>query len=114
MSVKVTVGQGQERFSELMQRAVETGEACVIQQEGRDYAVIVGAREWKRRRVGNSLDSLGPKYRLSKQQQLRTEELLTERTHRRLKRSEQKELDVLLQASEEILLRRTAALDRLP
>ena len=95
MSVKVTVRQGQEQFPELTRLAVETGEACVIQQDGHDYAVIVGVREWKRRRVGSSLDSLGPAYRLTKQQQLRTEELLTESKCRRLKRAEQTEPDVV-------------------
>ena len=114
MSVKVTVRQGQEQFPELMQRAVETGEACVVQQDGRDCAVIVGVREWKRRRIGSSLDSLGPAYRLTKQQQQRTEELLAESKLRRLARAEQREFDTLLQATEEVLLRRTAALDRLP
>lgn len=114
MSMKVTVRQVQDQLPELMQRAVETGEACVVQQDGRDYAVIVGEREWKRRRIGTSLDSLGPAYRLTKQQQQRTEELLAENKLRRLARAEQRELDTLLQATEEVLLRRTAALNRLP
>ena len=114
MSVKVTVRQGQEQFAELMQHAVDTGEACVIQQDGRDYAVIVGVREWKRRSLGKSLDTLGPAYCLPKQQQQRTEELLVQKQQRRLTRIEQRELDSLLHESEEVLLRRTAALDRLP
>ena len=114
MSVKVSVRQGQEQFAELMQQAVETGEACVIQQDGRDYAVIVGVREWKRRSLGRSLDALGPAYRLTKEQQLRTEELLVQKQQRRLTRIEQRELNSLLHESEEVLLRRTAALDRLP
>lgn len=113
MSVKVSVRQGQEQFAELMQQAVETGEACVIQQDGRDYAVIVGVREWKRRQVGGRLDALGPAYRLTKTQQQRTEELLALKQQRRLTRSEQSELTGLLHESEEVLLRRTAALDRL-
>ncbi len=114
MSVKVTVRQGQEQFTELMQQAVDTGEACVIQQNGRDYAVIVGVREWKRRILGKSLDALGPAFRLTKEQQARTEELLAQSQQHRLSRAEQRELDTLLQKSEDILLRRTAALDRLP
>ncbi len=114
MSVKVTIRQGQEQFTELMQRAVDTGEACVIQQDGRDYAVIVGMREWKRRQNGSHLDTLGPAYRLTKEQQQRTEELLVQKHQRRLTRIEQRELDALLHESEEVLLRRTAALDRLP
>lgn len=114
MSVKVTVRQGQEQFAELMQQAVDSGEACVIQQDGRDYAVIVGVREWKQRQVGGRLDALGPAYRLTKEQQRRTEELLAQKQLRRLTRSEQRELDALLHESEDVLLRRTAALDRLP
>ncbi len=114
MSVKVTVRQGQEQFAELMQQAVDTGEACVIQQDGRDYAVIVGVREWKRHILGHSLDSLGPAFRLTKEQQARTEELLNQSQQNRLSRAEQRELDTLLLKSEEVLLRRTAALDRLP
>lgn len=114
MSVKVTVRQVQEQLPELMQRAVETGEACVVQRDGRDYAVIVGVREWKRRRIGISLDALGPAVRLTKIQQHRTEVLLAESQQRRLTRAEQRELDALLHQSEQVLLRRTAALDRLP
>ncbi len=114
MSVKVTVRQGQAQFAELMQHAVDTGEACVIQQDGRDYAVIVGMREWKRRSLGRNLDALGPEYRLTQVQQLRTEELLEQGKQRRLTRAEQRELDALLHESEEVLTRRTAALDRLP
>ncbi len=113
MSVKVTERQVQEQLPELMQRAVETGEACVVQRDGRDYAVIVGVREWKRRRVGTSLDALGPAFRLTKPKQQRTEDLLEVGKQRRLTRAEQRELDALLLESEEVLLRRTAALDRL-
>jgi antitoxin (DNA-binding transcriptional repressor) of toxin-antitoxin stability system len=113
MSVKVTVRQVQEQLPELMQRAVETGESCVVQRDGRDYAVIVGVREWKRRRLGTSLDSLGPAYRLTIIQQQRTEELLAESKQRRLTRAEQRELNTLVYESEEVLLRRTAALERL-
>ena len=110
MSVKVTVRQGQEQFAELMQHAVETEEACVIQQDGRDYAVIVGVREWKRRSLGRSLDALGPAYRLTQEQQQRTEALLEQKQNRRLTRVEQRELDSLLHESEEVLLRCAAAL----
>lgn len=113
MSVKVTERQVQEQLPELMQRAVETGEACVVQRDGRDHAVIVGVREWKRRRVGTSLAALGPAFRLTKQQQQRTEDLLEVGKQRRLTRAEQRELDALLLESEEVLLRRAAALDRL-
>ena len=112
MSVKLTVRQVQEQLSELLQRAVETGEACVVQRDGRDYAVIVGVREWKRRRIGTSLDSLGPGFRLTKVQHQRMVELLAESKQRRLTRTEQRELGALLHESEEVLLRRTAVLDR--
>ena len=113
MNVKLTVRQVQEQLPELLQRAVEAGEECVVQRDGHDYAVIVGVREWKRRRIGARLDSLGSAFRLTKSQQQRTEVLLAESQQRRLTRTERRELDALLQVSEEVLLRRTAALDRL-
>ncbi len=84
MSVKVTVRQVQEQFAELRQRAVETGDAGFGQQDGRDYAVIVGVREWKRRRIGTNLNSLGPAYRLTKVHQHRAEELLAGSSRPRL------------------------------
>ena len=55
----MTVRQLQEQLPELLDRAVEDGEECVVQRNGKDYAVIVSAREWRRRSVGRLLDGPG-------------------------------------------------------
>jgi prevent-host-death family protein len=133
MSVKVTVGQLRKRLAELLDRTVESGEECIIQRDGEDYAVLVSAREWERRTqevgrthraaatpqaqerrqdIGRELDALGPEYRLSPEKQTRAEELLSRKE--RLTLSERGELDALLRECDAIMLRRAEALDRFP
>lgn len=113
MSLKVTVRQLQDQLPELLDRAVENGEECIVQRNGKDYAVIVSVREWRRRRVGRRLDSLGPAYRLSGAKQARADQLLAKNQQERLSRAERRELDGLLHECDAVMLRRGIALDRL-
>jgi prevent-host-death family protein len=136
MSVRITVHQLQEQLPELLDHTVESGEECIIERNGEEYAVLVSAREWRQRRegpstadpnpewttdqrdqdhrlreVGAKLDALGPEYRLSPEKQRRAEELLAKEGN--LDRAERRELGALLRESDEIMLRRAEALQRI-
>jgi prevent-host-death family protein len=113
MSAKVSVQQLQARLQEVLEQAVRTGEECVVQREGKDYAVIVSAREWRRRTLGRRLDALGPTFRLSPEKQARAEQLLARSQRGTISPAERRELDRLLRECDRILERRAAALDRL-
>jgi prevent-host-death family protein len=134
MSVRVTVGQLQERLNELLDHAVETGEEYIVQRDGEDYAVLVSAREWEQRTrggdresptpaevremehlraIGKRLDALGPEYRLSAEKQARIEELLEKNKGGLLSRVERRELNTLLREADEIMLRRAEALNQI-
>lgn len=113
MSMKVTIHQLQEQLPDLLERAIQSGEECVVQRDGKDYAVIVSARTWRRRTVGRRLDALGPTYRLAHEKQTRAEELLAKNQEGHLTRAERRELDTLLRECEDIMLRRATALDNL-
>jgi len=110
MSMTVDVSRLREQLSELLDHAVQAGEVCLIEQNGKPYAVLVSAREWRRRTVGKQLDALGASYRLTKENQRRTEELLAESKTRSLTRAERRELNSLLRESEQVMLRRAKAL----
>jgi prevent-host-death family protein len=135
MSVRITVDQLQEQLPELLNRTVDSGEACIIERDGEEYAVLISAREWRQRsrepsrhdplpdeaqdedhqerrlrEIGAKLDALGPEYRLSPEKQARAEELLSRGNS--LSRAERRELQILLRESDEIMLRRAEALDR--
>lgn len=112
MSIRVNVSQLREQLPELLDRAVQDDEVCLIERNGEPYAVIVSAREWRRQTIGKRLDALGPQYRLSKEQQRRIEELLARGEEGRLTRTERRELNALLRTSEEVMLRRAEAMDR--
>ncbi len=113
MSVKVTIRQLQQQLPDLLDRAVVTGEEYIVEQNGKDYAVIVSARQWKRRKVGRRLDALGAAYRLDPEKQSRTERLLARRRRGRLSRADRQELNSLLRESNAIMLRRAQAMDRM-
>src|SRR4051794_14573706 len=103
MSVRVTLRQLQEQLPDLLERAVERGEPCVVERNGEDYAVIVSAREWGQRieadrdadrpsawareqdeqlrTIGSALDAQGPDYRLGPEKQSRAEALLAKKDH---------------------------------
>ena len=111
MSVKVSVSQLQKHLPEILNRAVADDDVCVVERNGENIAVIVSLRVWQQHRtVGEQLDALGSEYRLGKDKQQRTEELLA---RERLTRTEEKELEMLLGEADEILLRRAQALERL-
>jgi prevent-host-death family protein len=133
MSVRVSIDELQEQLPELLDRAVERGEECIVQREGEDYAVIIGVREWRRRtaqepptsalasaqeearsqEIGQRLDALGPAYRLSSEKQARLEELLARRERESLTAAERREVEALAAESDEIMLRRAQALRRI-
>jgi prevent-host-death family protein len=131
MSVRVSLHQAQEQLTELLDRAVESGEEFIIERDGQDYAVLVSAQEWQRHRgaidrtspasgrtpaedrrheIGRQLDALGPEYRLAADKQARAEDLLSRKAD--LTQAERRELDALLKECDAIMLRRAKALDR--
>jgi antitoxin (DNA-binding transcriptional repressor) of toxin-antitoxin stability system len=131
MSERVSVRQFQERLPELLDRAVRSGEECIIERDGEEYAVLVSAQTWRRREadpeaandtveteearareVGRRLDSLGPEYRLSAKKQARLEELFARRDAAPLTPAEESELQALVAECDEIMLRRAQALPR--
>ena len=111
--MKVTVHQLQEQLPALLEHTVQSGEECIVQRQGKDYAIVVSARAWRQRTLGRRLDALGPAYRLTKEKQERVETLVAKRQGRRLTSAEQRELSDLLQECDEIMLRRAKALDTL-
>jgi prevent-host-death family protein len=113
MSTRLTIRELQERLPELLDQVVRTGEEYMVQRNGKDYAVVVSAREWKRRMLGKSLDARGDAYRLAPEKQKRAEVLLLESKRRRLSRSERNELNALLRECDEILVTRTKAMNKL-
>lgn len=111
--MKVTVHQLQEKLPALLEQTVQSGEECIVQRQGKDYAVLVSAQAWRQRSLGRRIDALGPAYRLAKEKQERVEALLAKRQERRLTSAERRELNDLLQECDDIMLRRAAALDTL-
>jgi antitoxin (DNA-binding transcriptional repressor) of toxin-antitoxin stability system len=111
--MKVSVHQLKEQLPALLEQAVQSGEECIVQRQGKDYAVLVSARAWRQRTLGKRLDALGPQYRFTSEQHARMETLVTKRQERRLTKAEQRELTALLHESDEIMLRRAEALDSL-
>lgn len=133
MSIRVTVHQLKEHLSEFLDRAVQSGEETIVEQDGEDYAVIVSAREWARRgrieetvgagdaaseeiraeEIGRRLDALGPEYRLSREKQERMESLLAKQSAGALTTPERREIEQLAEECDEIMLRRAQALRRI-
>jgi antitoxin (DNA-binding transcriptional repressor) of toxin-antitoxin stability system len=111
--MKVTVHQLQEQLPALLDHTVQSGEACIVQRQGKDYAVLVSARAWRQRTLGRRLDALGSAYRLAKEKQERVETLLAKRQEHRLTSAERRELTALLQECDDVMLRRAEALDTL-
>jgi len=71
--MKVTVHQLQEQLPALLEHTAQSGDECIVQHHGKDYAVLVSARAWRRRTLGRQLDALGPTYRLAEEKQERVE-----------------------------------------
>lgn len=113
MSVRISLQQLQDRLAELLDEAVQTGEEYVVQRNGKDYAVLVGLREWRRRTLNKRLDALGSAYRLSPEKQARAEALLAAKAKGSLTPPQRRELRTLVRECDAILERRAQALDRL-
>jgi prevent-host-death family protein len=113
MTVKVSIHQARDRFCELLDAAVASGEEYVVQRNGKDYAVIISAQEWRRQMLSRRLDALGTAYRLPRAKQVRVEALLAQDKQKRLTAAERQELQDLLRECDAILARRAAALDQL-
>lgn len=111
MSVRTSVRQFRERMDEYLAKAVEEDEPCVLQRNGKNYAVVVSHDEWEMNELGRHLDALGPEYRVSPESQRRAEELLDRQSRRPLTKTERKELDRILKESDQVLLRRAQALE---
>jgi prevent-host-death family protein len=114
MSVRVSLHQLQDRLPELLDQVVKNGEECVVQRDGKDCAVLVSARQWRRRAAGRRLNALGPAYRLPRAEQARADKLLAAQQQRPLTPAERRELKVLLRKCDGVLRRRAEALDRMP
>jgi antitoxin (DNA-binding transcriptional repressor) of toxin-antitoxin stability system len=134
MSDRVSLSRLPEQLQDLLDRAVTSGEECVVQRDGEDYAVIVSAREWRRQKhrreaaqsptkresdpedqlgeIGRRLDALGAGYRLTVEKQERMEELLDKEKLAPLTPAERSELEALAEECDEIMLRRAQALHR--
>ena len=113
MSVKVSLQKVQNDLSALLEQVSATGEEFVVQRDGKDCAVIVSAKQWRRRRVAERLDGLSSAQRLSSAQQTRIEMLLATKQVRTLTAAEQRKLNDLLQECDAVMLRRAAELDKL-
>jgi antitoxin (DNA-binding transcriptional repressor) of toxin-antitoxin stability system len=114
MSLRASLRELEHQLPALLDMVAKEGEECVVQRNGKDYAVIVSVQQWRRRTVGRHLDALGPSQRLDEVKQARAEHLLAAKGSRPLTAAEQRELRSLLRESDAVLRRRTAALDRLP
>jgi PHD/YefM family antitoxin component YafN of YafNO toxin-antitoxin module len=112
MTVRVSVKQLRDQLPHLLDETVNGGGACVVRRNGKDYAVIVGVGEWRRRTTGRRLDQLGPRYKFPRPTQARVEELLARQKAGRLTRAQRHELDGLLRQADEVMLRRAAAMGR--
>jgi prevent-host-death family protein len=111
MSLKVNVSQLQKNLPELLDRAVQTNDPCLIERNGQPYAVLVSISEWRRHTIGQRLDTRGPAFRVTRDQQQRTEALLAKQQTGQLTRAEQRALKELLQTSEAVMLRRAEAME---
>lgn len=112
MTVRVSVQQLQERLPDLLDDAVNGGRPCVVRRNGKDYAVIAGVAEWRRRTAAKRLDALGPRFKLPSKAQARTEQLLGMQKAGPLARADRRELDALLREADEAMLRRATAAGR--
>jgi PHD/YefM family antitoxin component YafN of YafNO toxin-antitoxin module len=112
MSAKVSLHQLQMRLAELLDKVDKNDQAYVVQRDGKDCAVIVSTRRWRRRTVGENLDALGSAYRLTRSKQARADQLLAAKEKSRLTAPQRRELQALLRECDAIMLRRAAALDR--
>src|SRR5260370_38355549 len=102
MSVKVSVHELHEKLADLLDDVVKNGAECVVQRDGKDCAVIVNIRQWRRRTLGQRLDALGPSYPLSKAKRARADQLLAAMSRRSLVAKERPQLESFLPESDAI------------
>src|SRR5438067_6624989 len=96
MSVTIPFEELQKRLADLLNSAAEGDEEYIVERDGKEYVVIVGARRWRSQPGGTAappsasafdqrdelnavarrLDQLGPEYQLAAGKQARAEELL--------------------------------------
>jgi antitoxin (DNA-binding transcriptional repressor) of toxin-antitoxin stability system len=114
MSLRMTARQFQEQWPDVLDQALKGSPVYIIERNGQDCAVLVSARQWRQRIIGRQLDALGSEYRLAKEKQQRAEALLAKNRRQPLTRAERRELNALLRESDQIMLRRAAAMDRIP
>src|SRR5437763_8675035 len=76
MTVRASVQQLRERLPELLDDAVNGGRPCVVRRNGKDYAVILGVGEWRRRTVAKRFGAPGQRFKVPAKAQARTEQLL--------------------------------------
>jgi hypothetical protein len=107
MSIRISLQKAQDNLPQLLEQLAE----FVVQRNGKDCAVIVSARQWRRRGVAKSLDVLSPALRLSIDRQARAELLLSAKNQRSLTAAERRELKGLLQECDAVLLRRAVAIE---
>src|SRR5438477_4132211 len=103
MSSKVSVEDVRDRLPEMLDQVVKTGEEYVVQRDGKDCAVLVNVRQWRRRAVGQRLDALGPSFRLSRPKQARAEALIAATLQRSLTAPTRREHRALLKECDTIM-----------
>ena len=113
MSVKVSMQQLQNQLPKLLDQVVKNGEEYIVQRDGKDCAIIVSTRQWRRRRRGSNSTISAPPTACPAPNR-RTEQLLAARQQRSLTVAERRELTSLLRECDTIMLRRAAALEPRP
>src|SRR5437868_987495 len=114
MSVKVSLQEAQHDLSGLLNQLAATGEEFIVQHNGKDCAVIVSAKQWRRRKAAEKLDAADAAQRLSGDLQTRAQILLAAKKQRSLTAAERKELAKILKECDAIMTRRAKALDANP
>jgi prevent-host-death family protein len=52
MSLKVSLRELEQQLPTLLEMVAKDGAECVVQRNGKDYAVIISVQEWRRRSLG--------------------------------------------------------------
>lgn len=110
MSVRIAIKELQESLPDVVDRAAQGDEEFIIERNGRECAVLVSAQAWRRRTIGQRMDKRGKSFRVSSDRQARAEKLLS-KGKEQLSTAEQNELDSILAEADDVMLRRSKALD---
>ncbi len=57
MSLKVSLRELEQQLPTLLEKVAEDGQECVVQRNGKDYAVIVSVQQWRRRNLRRRLQA---------------------------------------------------------